>query len=105
MGRVESGVIKKNDELFFLPSGETVQLSSFEAWPKTKEEYIAGENVAITLKEQIFVDKGNLISHLENSPKLMSTFEASLFWLSEKKLNFNKKYLMKINTGEYNISY
>tara|TARA_B100000287_G_scaffold398365_2_gene415691 strand:- start:1726 stop:3594 length:1869 start_codon:yes stop_codon:yes gene_type:complete len=104
VGRVESGVIKKNDELFFLPSSETVQLSSFEAWPKKKEEYIAGENVAITLKEQIFVDKGNLISHLENSPKLMNTFEASLFWLSEKKLNFTKKYLMKINTGEYNIS-
>ena len=24
---------------------------------------IAGENVAITLDEQLFVDKGNLISH------------------------------------------
>ena len=33
----------------------------------------------------------------------MNTFEANLFWLSEKKLKVNKQYLMKINTGEYNI--
>ena len=33
----------------------------------------------------------------------MNTFEANLFWLSEKKLKIDKQYLMKINTGEYNI--
>ena len=33
----------------------------------------------------------------------MNTFEANLFWLSEKKLKIDKHYLMKINTGEYNI--
>ncbi len=33
----------------------------------------------------------------------MKTFEANLFWLTEKRLDFHKKYYLKINTGEYNI--
>ena len=103
VGRIESGLIKKNDELFFLPSNETVKLKSFEDWPEPREFYSAGENVGLTLEEQIFVDKGNIISHLENSPKLMSTFEASLFWLDAKNLDLKSQYIMKINTGEYNV--
>ena len=60
--------------------------------------------MGLTLSDQIFVDKGNMISHPSNPPKLMNTFEANLFWLSEKKMDINKKYKLKINTGEYNIN-
>ena len=56
----------------------------------------------MTLEEQIFVDKGNLASHLDDCPKLMNTFEANLFWLSDK-VAFKKQYTMKINTGEYTV--
>ncbi len=38
VGRIETGEIKLNDELFFLPSNETVKLKSFEAWPKAKKK-------------------------------------------------------------------
>tara|TARA_B100000035_G_scaffold8765_1_gene7496 strand:- start:109 stop:1977 length:1869 start_codon:yes stop_codon:yes gene_type:complete len=103
VGRIETGELKLNDELFFLPSNETVKLKSFEVWPKAKKKYMSGDNVGLTIEEQIFIDKGNLISHVKSRPKLMNTFEANLFWLSEKKLKINKQYLMKINTGEYNI--
>ncbi len=103
VGRVETGEIKLNDELFFLPSNETVKLKSFEAWPKAKKKYVSGDNIGLTIEDQIYIDKGNLISHTTSCPKLMNTFEANLFWLSEKKLELDKQYLMKINTGEYNI--
>ena len=103
VGRIETGELKLNDELFFLPSNETVKLKSLEVWPKAKKKYMSGDNVGLTIEEQIFIDKGNLISHVTSRPKLMNTFEANLFWLSEKKLKINEQYLMKINTGEYNI--
>ena len=103
VGRIETGELKLNDELFFLPSNETVKLKSLEVWPKAKKKYMSGDNVGLTIEEQIFIDKGNLISHVTSRPKLMNTFEANLFWLSKKKLKINKQYLMKINTGEYNI--
>ena len=103
VGRIESGKIKLHDELLFLPSNQTVKIKSFEAWPTQQKEYKAGDNVGLTLEEQIFVDKGNLASHLDDCPKLMNTFEANLFWLSDKKLLSKKQYTMKINTGEYTV--
>ena len=42
VGRIETGELKLNDELFFLPSNETVKLKSFEAWPKAKKIYLRG---------------------------------------------------------------
>ena len=63
---------------------------------KSQKKYFAGDSVGITLDEPIFVDKGNLASDLISPPKLMNRFESNMFWLSEKKINFKKKYIMKI---------
>ena len=104
VGRVESGKVKVGDEILVMPSNEKVRIKSFEEWPRSKSEYSEGDCVGITLTEQIFVDKGNIISHSFNLPKLMKTFEANLFWLTEKKLDFQKKYYLKINTGQYTVN-
>ena len=103
VGRVESGKINIKDKLLFLPSNQTAKIKSFESWKNDNDDYSAGENVAITLDEQLFVDKGNLISHTSNTPKIMNTFEASIFWLSSKNLDLAKNYQLKINTGEYDV--
>ncbi|MEC8265228.1 MAG: adenylyl-sulfate kinase [Pseudomonadota bacterium] len=104
VGRVESGKINIKDELLVLPSNEKVKIKSFEEWPESKKEYISGECLGLTLTNEIFIDKGNIISHTNNPPKLMNTFEANLFWLGHKKIDFDRKYQLKINTGEYNVS-
>ena len=69
------------------------QLQNALTFQREKEGYIG----------QIFVDKGNIASDIKNPPKLTNRFESRVFWLSKKKIIFNKKYLMKINKGEYKI--
>ena len=101
VGKLESGNISLGDELLFSPSNEIVKIKSFEGWPEPKKKYSKGDSVAFTLNEQIFVDRGNLVSNIDNPPKLMQTFEANIFWLSEKEIDLSKKYLLKIHTGEY----
>ena len=103
IGRIESGKIRKGDELLFLPSNQTVNVKSLEAWPKAKDTYIEGDCIGLTLSDQIFVDVGNIAAKVESPPKLMNRFEANLFWLSGHKLKLNQKYKFKINTGEYSI--
>ena len=34
----------------------------------------------------------------------MNRFEANVFWLSQNKLKLNKKYDLKINTGQYHVN-
>ena len=104
VGRIESGEISKGTELIFLPSNERVAVKSLEVWPKkAKRKYKSGDCIGITLSEQIFVDKGNIASDLTTPPKLMNRFESNVFWLSDKKIIFEKKYVMKINTAEYEV--
>ena len=104
VGRVESGKITNEDTLLFLPTNQIVKVKSLESWPKSKKEYNQGECVGITLDEQIFVDVGNIASRPGTSPKLMNRFEANVFWLSQSKLKLNKKYDLKINTGQYHVN-
>ena len=104
VGRIESGKITRGTKLIFLPSNEKVEVKSIEVWPKAQKEHVVGDCIGITLSEQIFVDKGNLAADTAFPPKLTNRFESSVFWLSEKKISHKKKYLMKINTGEYEVS-
>ena len=104
VGRIESGKINLGDELLVMPSNEKVKIKSFEEWPKPKKEYNTGDCLGLTLSDEIFVDKGNIISHPNKPPKLMNTFEANLFWLNDKKMDLSKKYQLKINTGEYTVN-
>ena len=104
VGRIESGKIKSGTKLIFLPSNEIVSVKTLEVWPKAKKKYEVGDCIGITLSDQIFVDKGNMASDIMNPPKLTNRFESKVFWLSKKKISFNKRYLMKINTGEYEVS-
>ena len=104
VGRVESGKITDDDTLLFLPTNQIVKIKSLESCTTTsKKEYNKGECVGITLDEQIFVDVGNIVSRPDKPPKLMNRFEANVFWLSQNKLQLNKKYDLKINTGQYQV--
>ena len=103
VGKIESGRISQGTELLFLPSNEKARVKTLEIWPNVDKEYFKGDSIGFTLDEPIFVDKGNLASDLKTPPKLMNRFEANVFWLSEEKINFKKKYSMKINTGEYEV--
>lgn len=101
-GRIESGSLKVGDDIVFSPSNTRVKVASIEAWnvtvPPTSAS--AGESVGITLSEQIFVERGHVASHEANAPKLTNTFRARIFWLGQKPLELEKRYKLKIGTGE-----
>jgi len=104
-GRIESGNLSVGDELVFSPTGKIARVSSIENWPgKAKSGTVsAGMSVAITLDEQIFVERGHIASHAKNAPFLTNLFRGKLFWLGRDALQKGKKYLMKINTTEYMV--
>lgn len=100
-GRIESGMLKVGDELLFSPSNQTAKVNSIEVWNATPRcEAKAGESVGITLDRQLFVERGDIISHLENPPMLTTQFRATLFWLGEEPLQQDKTYKIKLATRE-----
>ena len=105
-GRVESGVLRVGDTLMFSPSNKTAQVGSIEAWnqdPKPVEAR-AGESVAITLTEQLFLERGELASHEENPPRLTTVFKGRVFWFGNEPLTAGKTLSMKLTTNRARVT-
>ncbi|HET6520088.1 MAG TPA: adenylyl-sulfate kinase [Geminicoccaceae bacterium] len=104
-GRIESGRLAVGDELLFSPSNKTARVASVEVWnapPATVAE--AGQSVGITLDEQIFIERGEIISHPEDPPIESNVFRARLFWLGHQPLTVGGRYTLKLATAESEVT-
>jgi bifunctional enzyme CysN/CysC len=98
-GRIETGKLKLGDELMFWPDGKRSRVKSFEHWnAEGVTEAAVGESIAITLEEQIFVERGQLGSHPGVGPAEGREIHASLFWLQEEALALNVPFTLKLGT-------
>lgn len=99
-GRIEAGTLSVGDELVFWPDRKRSRVKSFEAWGAATppQKALVGESVAITLEEQIFVERGQIGSHAGVGPAEGREIHASLFWLSNDPLAINQAFTLKIGT-------
>ncbi len=104
VGRIESGTLSVGDEILFSPINKVVKVESIETFPEQKMvEAGAGMSIGITLSEQIFAERGNVISHIEKAPILTNIFRAKIFWLGDEAIKVGSRYKLKINTSEYDV--
>ncbi len=106
VGRIESGILRKGDTLYFSPTNERAVVTSIENWPDkdSKIEVSAGESVGITLDDRIFVERGHLGSHEKNLPMLSNVFRANIFWLSHSPMKVGNTYRVRYGTIEATVS-
>ena len=104
-GRIESGMLAIGDELTFSPSNKTARVKTIEAWSSDMPGSAgAGSSVGITLDQQIFVERGEVASHVHAPPFLTNLFRAKLFWLGKSPLREGKQYRLKLNTSSYVVA-
>ncbi len=97
-GTVESGVVRKGDEITALPSGRTSRVKSIVTFDEELELAHAGMAVTLTLEDEIDISRGDLIAHTDNLPTLKDTLEATLVWMADSPLLPGKLYDFKLNT-------
>ena len=98
-GRIESGKVKVGDRVTFLPSNKSTTVKSIEAFNAAERKEIeAGWSTGLTLTEEIYITRGELMSH-EATPPLVSTrFRANMIWLGKKPFSAGRDYKLKIHT-------
>ena len=103
--RMESGVLQVGDELVFSPSNKTSRVKTIEAWNSQVDPVVAraGQTVGFTLEEQIFIERGEVASHVADAPFESNVFKAHLFWLGRESLKIGKRYRMKLATARYDV--
>lgn len=104
-GRIEAGTLKVGDEILFSPSNKRATVKTIEAWsvkeaPKAAH---ARQSIGITLEEQLFVERGDIVSHASTPPIETDVFKGKVFWLGKKPLKEDAIYKMKLGPMECRV--
>lgn len=98
-GTIAAGQLRQGDTLMFSPSGKTARVESIETWSAPEKlEAKLGEAIGITLDRQIFVERGELASHIEEAPVLTNVFRGRVFWLDDQPLKVGDAVKLRINS-------
>ncbi len=101
-GRIESGRLKVGDRLTFSPSNKKGVVKTIEAWsvPEQPTEASASQSIGFTLDEQIFTERGDVATRVDELPIVSSTFDVNLFWMGKRHLEKGRTYTLKLTTQE-----
>lgn len=103
-GRIESGSLKVGDTVLFSPSNKTTRIASIEQWPTptvAPQSVSAGQSVGVTLEDQLFIERGEIMTHVNTAPLLSNRFKARIVWLGNNPLQPGKPYKVKLQTAEF----
>jgi len=101
-GRIEAGTLKIGDEITINPSGRKTKVKTIENWPfpYPYDRVYAGMSVGITMEDEFFNKRGEVISHNHNKPQSSNLFNANIFWMGNNPLVKGKTYKLKLTTQE-----
>ena len=97
-GTIESGVVRKGDEVTTLPSGKSSRVKSIVTFDEELELAHAGMAVTLTLEDEIDVSRGDMIVHSDNLPAQGASFEATIVWMTDAPMLPGNLYEFKLNT-------
>ena len=100
-GRIETGQIKKGDEVIFYPSEKTSRIRAIEGFALKNNEFAyQGQSTGFTLETQIYVKPGEIMCKKGDTLCVGSRFRVNLFWLGRRPMLMNKQYKLKLGTNQ-----
>jgi bifunctional enzyme CysN/CysC len=100
-GRIEAGVLRAGDPIVVLPGGRESVVKTIERWSAPQADTAGmGESIGLTLAEQLFVDRGDVICHADRVAHVRSSFHARLFWLGRTPLALGRTYCLRLATQD-----
>jgi bifunctional enzyme CysN/CysC len=104
-GRVEAGTVRVGDRVLFSPSNKSSTVASVEIFSApTPDAVAAGQSTGITLTEQIYVSRGEVMSHVDEVPDVSTKLRVNLFWLGKRPMEAGKRYKIKLGTAESEVT-
>jgi bifunctional enzyme CysN/CysC len=100
-GRIETGTLRVGDQLVFSPANKSSVVATIERWnAPVNGPAVAGDSIGITLSEQIFVERGYVASHENETPIETNRFHADLFWIVREPLRVGHFYDLRLATQD-----
>src|SRR5438105_1806722 len=100
-GRIETGTLRAGDQLVFSPANKSSVVATIERWnAPSNGPAVAGDSIGIMLSEQLFVERGYVASHENDTPIETNRFHADLFWIVREPLQVGHPYDLRLATQE-----
>ena len=103
-GRVEAGRFTVGDKVIFSPSNKTATIKSIEIFNGTPPTSVGtGLSTGVTLDQELFIERGEIMSHVDTAPQVSTLARVNLFWLGREPMSPNKRYKLKQGTFESEV--
>jgi len=105
-GQVEAGRVAVGDPIEFHPGGKRSRVKSIETWPVASATGApagpvgAGRAVAITLEDELFVERGQIGAPPDDTPAEARIFTARVFWLHAEPLRVGELVPLRLGTQQ-----
>ena len=105
-GLVEAGSVSVGDLIQFYPGDRKSHVKSIETWPvpagaePPQGPVGTGRSVAITLTDELFVERGQIGAPPSDAPTQARTFTARVFWLHAEPLKIGELVPLRLGAQE-----
>ena len=97
-GAIVSGTVKPGDKIRVQPSGTSSEVERIVTFDGDLPVAVAGQSVTLTLKDDIDISRGDVISTSDDPASSSDQFECTIVWMHEAPLLPGRSYLLKSGT-------
>ncbi|WGU39109.1 sulfate adenylyltransferase subunit CysN [Phenylobacterium sp. NIBR 498073] len=97
-GLISTGTVRPGDKIKALPSGRESTIERIVTFRGDLDEAVAGQSVTLTLKDEIDISRGDVISEAGSPPPVADQFEATIVWMDDEAMLPGRPYLLKVGT-------
>jgi len=99
-GRIEAGKAAVGDKVVFSPSNKITTIRSIEGFNTAARKSVeAGWSTGFTLTEEIYVTRGEVMSHVDKPPLVSTRVRANMIWLGKSPFAPGRDYKLKLGTA------
>ncbi len=99
-GRVAGGFFHTGDKVTVYPSGLSSEIISIDTFIGTLPSAHPPMSVSLTLKDDIDISRGDLITGIDHLPRYSGEITAMICWMNPRPIQINGKYSLKHATKE-----
>jgi bifunctional enzyme CysN/CysC len=97
-GTVASGTVKVGDDVLVAASRKPAVISRIVTMDGDQPSAIAGEAVTLVLDREIDISRGDVLSHVGETPEYSNQFQARVVWMAEEAAQPGRSYLLKVGS-------
>jgi bifunctional enzyme CysN/CysC len=97
-GLIVGGSVRPGDLLRVLPSGLNGRVARIVTADGDLQQAVAGQSVTLTLKDEIDISRGDLLTAAAAPASVSDKFEATVVWMSDEPMLPGRPYLLKCGT-------